>query len=551
MKKLLNTLLFIAGTITALIAQKEPTNLFPFDGNADDKLSTISGTVTGASLTKGRRLEDNTAYSFDGVDDKISFGDVLDMSTNDFTISVWANISTFKGLKPGTGSSGGYILTKGLSIFTSPSRAGFGIKARELDGENTLEFLVGANNAITRVSATGFKTDTWYYITAVRSTDKIFFYVDGKLVGENNIKTTDNLNTNSALQLGSSDRLGNDPNGATFFHGKVDQLAIYNTALTQTEIETIFTGATCKVLTKHTFSDLIDETTNKHDGTASGTVLTTDRNGDANQAYSFDGVDDKISFGDVLDMSTNDFTISVWANVSTFKGLKPGTGSSGGYILTKGLSIFTSPSRAGFGIKARELDGDNVFEFLTGANNAITRVSAGGFKANTWYHITAVRATDKIYLYVNGKLVGENSIEATANLNTNSALQLGQSDRLGNDPNGATFLHGKVDELTIYNCAKNVQEILVDYTNTSSNVVTNIAEEVNTQNLTSVYPNPVSDYLFIENNDVVEVVVYNIQGQVVISTKETKIDFSALKSGIYTVKLISNTKIENIKVIKQ
>ena len=45
--------------------------------------------MTGAELTNDRGNIENQAYLFDGVDDKISFGDVLEMSTNDFSISLW------------------------------------------------------------------------------------------------------------------------------------------------------------------------------------------------------------------------------------------------------------------------------------------------------------------------------------------------------------------------------------------------------------------------------------------------------------------------------
>ena len=59
-----------------------------------------------------------------------------------------------------------------------------------------------------------------------------------------------------------------------------------------------------------------DESGNGNDGTVNGPTLTTDRFGNANSAYDFDGVDDYIRIPDApeFDFGINDFTISVWVN---------------------------------------------------------------------------------------------------------------------------------------------------------------------------------------------------------------------------------------------
>ena len=56
-----------------------------------------------------------------------------------------------------------------------------------------------------------------------------------------------------------------------------------------------------------------DESGNNNNGTVSGATLTTDRFGNANKAYSFDGTNDYISVLDnnSLDL-TNQLTLSAW-----------------------------------------------------------------------------------------------------------------------------------------------------------------------------------------------------------------------------------------------
>lgn len=60
-----------------------------------------------------------------------------------------------------------------------------------------------------------------------------------------------------------------------------------------------------------------DESGNAYNGTVAGAVLTTDRFGAANRAYSFDGVNDSITIGDVLDIGLSDFSFGGWFNTTT------------------------------------------------------------------------------------------------------------------------------------------------------------------------------------------------------------------------------------------
>jgi hypothetical protein len=57
-----------------------------------------------------------------------------------------------------------------------------------------------------------------------------------------------------------------------------------------------------------------DESSNRHDGTVNGPTLTEDRFGNANSAYSFDGVNDfiEIANSDTLEIGYHDYTIAAW-----------------------------------------------------------------------------------------------------------------------------------------------------------------------------------------------------------------------------------------------
>ena len=62
-----------------------------------------------------------------------------------------------------------------------------------------------------------------------------------------------------------------------------------------------------------------DESGNGNHGTVFGASLTTDRSGNADSAYSFDGVNDYIDIGkDASLKMTDGLSISAWINIATF-----------------------------------------------------------------------------------------------------------------------------------------------------------------------------------------------------------------------------------------
>ena len=67
-----------------------------------------------------------------------------------------------------------------------------------------------------------------------------------------------------------------------------------------------------------------DESGYGNHGTVSGASLTTDRFGNANRAYHFDGVDDDIAIPDApsLQFGSDDFTIACWMNIEALTGNK-------------------------------------------------------------------------------------------------------------------------------------------------------------------------------------------------------------------------------------
>ena len=90
MKKLL---LLIAGLyIGQMLCAQTPLAYYPFNGNANDATGVLNATVNGATLTTDRFDNANSAYSFDGVNDRIT-ASVPTTVVDNFSLEGWAKIS--------------------------------------------------------------------------------------------------------------------------------------------------------------------------------------------------------------------------------------------------------------------------------------------------------------------------------------------------------------------------------------------------------------------------------------------------------------------------
>ncbi len=91
-----------------------------------------------------------------------------------------------------------------------------------------------------------------------------------------------------------------------------------------------------------------------------------------------------------------------------------------------------------------------------------------------------------------------------------------------------------------------------------SNVILDVSGFTNT-NFIKVYPNPVENNLqikFDKNKDEVAMELYSVLGKKIFretyfNKKEIQIDFSTIHSGVYFLKVISNSSIKTLKLIKE
>lgn len=178
-------------------------------------------------------IANNHSFSFDGSNDYIDCNTSLN-GMSSITYSVW--------IKPQAPSGNyGYIITAG-DYSTTDRMLSIAVKA-----SNRKIFVFGGQNSggVNKESNFTVTYGTWYHVAIVYTNNQdVDFYVNGNAEGSIQFDNTANIASGSPTRIGVySGTLGN------YFNGSIDEVGIWNTALTSTQIQSIY-DATGNNLTK-------------------------------------------------------------------------------------------------------------------------------------------------------------------------------------------------------------------------------------------------------------------------------------------------------------
>ena len=167
----------------------------------------------------------------------------------------------------------------------------------------------------------------------------------------------------------------------------------------------------------------------------------------------FDGANDYVDFGNILNMGTGDISFNGWVKR---------TGGDGE------LEWIFSKSYAGGGVGRYFLDFDNNTTLRAGAAWASGHTNyyfSGTFNQDVWYNYAVVfDRDDKLYLYINGELNTSHDISAYSNVNmTNTYPYRLGSYTQGDQSTADLFLNGKISCHLHYNRALTQEEIKQNY----------------------------------------------------------------------------------------
>ena len=162
--------------------------------------------------------------TFDGVDDRIECSSLTAYDNSDFSVSIWVKKTT-SGLE--------YV----ISNSSATSKAGFDIIINSLNVNFSRR--TRTKQATTGYINIGFSYNTWNNLVGTYNdtTGDLKLYLNGVL--KNTSATSVDVNTASAdLRIGCSSA------DSLFFQGGIDEVSLFNTELSQSDITTIYNSGT-------------------------------------------------------------------------------------------------------------------------------------------------------------------------------------------------------------------------------------------------------------------------------------------------------------------
>jgi hypothetical protein len=447
---------------------------WPGDDNARDVWSGNHGTrENGATFGSG---EVGRAFAFDGVNDYVFVpGDGIDIAgtSGAFSIDAWIfPVSSDSNpivewsreiASGGAGNAAEQTGTIGVHFWQGYGCLD-GCGARGANEGALYANIVDLSGGSHFVSTDGgvIPLNTWSHValTYTPSTGHAIIYVNGRVERDENIGTVA-PQTSLDLNIGARTISDGGCTGAgCFFGGNVDEVELFDRALTAHEVMSIFNaGATgkCKPECVVPPDDLIgwwpgDGTAGDFQGANHGDMENgaTFAPGFVDQAFSLDGINDyvRISTDATLDFENSDFTIDAWIKTS----------AAGIQMIYASAWNFNPSAQL-------ELDAESHAEFFIRDNDgdSIDVVGTSALSDGKWHHVTGIREGITAHVYVDGVEENSNTNEelGTISLVCSFATIGGRrTDAACAEPANEHFFHGLIDEVEVFKRALSTEEIM-------------------------------------------------------------------------------------------
>lgn len=412
----------------------------------------------------GGGLSNTYSVDFDGVDDYLSLGDLSSLvgGQNDVSYSIWINYSSTgnQGLLGNTAATGEAYIFSGNFYTTQLHDSTF-------------------------ANLGSLSLNTWYHIVCSRTTTNTTFYKNGSVASTNNHSATATLSTlfNSDLRVGVAPRLG------WYSNVKVDEFALFTSALSASDVTAIYNSGVPADLTSYspvgwwrmgdndsgTGTTITDQGSGGNDGTLTNGPTFHDLStapdsiyvagggggggaGAFSNTYSleFDGVDDHLDTNSNFQSTFNSgFSFSLWGKVSAIGANQGLLGGENSNYYDRFVCFVNTVGQINF--------------YYTSDNQGVPTIKdTSGTSLTDWFHVvgTVVQNGSNVdlTLYVNGSQKATGSATSTmANFGaTTTPVDLFFG---GRNYNGALQLplNGLIDEAAIFNTVLSASDITSIY----------------------------------------------------------------------------------------
>jgi hypothetical protein len=439
--RLINTKVAGGGGCTDIVDNYDPFGgngvaLYQLNGDATDVSGNYNGTATNVTYGAGQFGQ---AGVFNGTSSKVHSSALTIPSTT--SISVW--------VKPYSNTTNSHIFASQTSgyrreypqlIWFPTSSTYNGFAAIFSDG--------GTPNGGWIVSPTVASINEWHHVVIVKNSNGSgSLYVDNQLIGSSTGGTT--YTNTTGFTFGSSYE-PEDSGFLSFFDGSIDQVRIFNTALTPLEVEALYTEELC----------ICDGTVDTLDILGDGSCIATYQlDGNANDlSGNYSGTPTDVSYGvgefdlagvfngsssKVVNLSFNAITgnsarsISFWYKTTSEDDTIVTLGSITGALNNQFSIALSSSSLAIYGY------GGTYDEYITGWTNDLT--------SGDWQHLVVTwdgQPGGVLTAYLNNNQEIKSLTRGGGKTYATSA-----GIQLGNWGNNDRLYNGQLDQVRIFNKA--------------------------------------------------------------------------------------------------
>ena len=367
--------------------------------------------------------ENGTGMVFDGMDDYVVVSDsnTLDI-TEELTLSAWVK-------RDETAVYDGIVLKNNSYLLAINN--GDHVYFNYHNGTGW----IGESYSDTLISSS-----TWHHIAASYKKDRgtVQVFVDGVMDKETAVTANSIVTNSNPFSIGHCLGWGD----TWFTDGSIDEVRIYNRALSEDEIRQLYNQK--KPVLEMKFDEgsgtmAYDESFNNNDGTLGGDGLGTDlpiwAQGKFGGALSFDGTDDYASLSSTNILGSK-WTVGAW--------VYPANNNVRKFFFSQGYAYFDLNASGKF------------YGYVPTNGTTLNMLSNSTYIANQWYYVSYTFDGALGSLYINGRLDKTAVASGTANTGTTRIGQYGAN---------GFFWNGLIDNLNVYNYARSAGEVLVDYNN--------------------------------------------------------------------------------------
>jgi hypothetical protein len=385
----------------------------------DASTNRLGGTMSGAARTPNGRY--GRAVVFDGIDDWITVADApaLDLAT--MTIEAWVNPAALTGWR---------------SVLLKEDIGSLSYALYANDNAPRPAATIGVNGDVSAIGAAALSLGTWSHVAATYDGTELRFFVNGAPVDTRSVAGTLEP-TDGALRIGGNAVWGE------YFSGVIDEVRIYNRALSPADIVRDMNAAVESGLVaaygfeEATGTTALDSSGNGYTGKLEGPART--RSGRFGRALSLDGVNDMVTVAAELHASR--VTVEAWVYPTALSGWRSVVMKEAQNGLVFGLYAHDNQPHPAMTVGVERVD-----------------YSAGGLAAlplNAWSHLAATYDGTTIRLYVNG-------IETGTATGAGALPESANPLRIGGNSVWGEYFKGRIDEVRIYDRALSAAEITAD-----------------------------------------------------------------------------------------